>query len=132
MYRYLTPEDIPHTKWRPPFSWFFLRVCSREMGRRILTQPSILELSKEHLKDLLRNHSYHCSERYIHRWLDILEQGVDAVAHVLCSPDDNESQVLRSVMPIPLYELLSPDERDEIRKGVISEVKTLRKLNSEV
>ena len=125
MLHYLTPDDLPKTSWHPPVSWFVSRVCWREIGRRLHHHPELIEQSRRHLDGVLRSGDYSCSPRYIQQWQDLLSRGIQPVIQVLMSPDDDVSQVLRSCTPRPIRGLLSPEERDILRDGVVREMKEL-------
>lgn len=125
MLHYLTNDDLPKTSWRPPVSWFVSRVLWREVGRRLPLHPELIEHSQKHLETVLVSGDYTCSPRYIRQWQELLGRGLDSVVDVLTSPDDDLSQVLRSCTPKPIRSLLDPNEVQEIRDGVMREVKQL-------
>ena len=122
MSQLLTTEDLNHPGWVPPVSWFVSRVCWREVGRRLSQNPDVIEQSKKHLDSQLVSGDYSCSPVYLRRWKELLDGGLSPVLEVLNSPDDNQSQVLRSCTPMPIRRLLPPEERDVILSKVKEEM----------
>lgn len=121
----LTIDDLNQTGWNPPVSWFVSRVCWREVGRRLVSNPEVLQVSRQFIRDSLESGDYQCSPKYLRDWSRILDQGLDSVVQVLTSPDDGESQVLRSCTPLPIRRLLPPHVREEILVRVRKEVEKI-------
>ncbi len=127
MYRYLTPDDRSAKDWEPPVSWFVSRVLWREVATRLEDQPELLEQSRHYIERALETGQFSCSRVYVERWQEILEGGLESVKAVLCSNDDDRSQVLRSCSPFPLLKALSQHERDDLRQRVRNEVLLFRR-----
>ena len=125
MSKLLTNDDLNHTGWIPPVSWFVSRVCWREVGNRLRSHPEVIEQSRQYVDQVLEDGSHHCSPNYLRDWKEILEGGISSVEKVLMSPDDGKNQVLKTCSPMPLKRLLSPEERNQIHSRVKQEVKEL-------
>lgn len=123
MSKLLTNEDWMHPHWNPPVSWFVSRVLCREISNRLPDHPEAIDQSINYLREMLHTGDSHCSPRYLRQWLTVLDGGVGRVQEVLTSPDDDQSQVLRSCLPRPLGVLLSPIEVEEIRMRVSKETR---------
>ena len=126
MYHYLTSDDLTTTDWNPPVSWFVSRVFWREVGSRLKNNPEVVEQSKDYVDLVLKSGEFSCSRIYLEQWKKILDEGLENVVSVLCSVDDDRSQVLRSCSPLPLLKVLSEQEREALREGVRKEVLRFR------
>lgn len=122
----LTPADCSTGTWLPPVSWYQSRVLWREVGRRLSHHPEVLATARTYLEIALETGEHACSPQYLHRWRELIEQGIAAVVEVLTSVDDNEGQVLRSCSPAPFLSLISEQERNRLFDLVKWEVRALR------
>ena len=122
MYRYLTSDDLTTKGWNPPVSWFVSRVFWREVGSRLRNHPELVEQSKDYVGRVLESGEFSCSRIYLERWRKILDEGLERVISVLCSVDDDHSQVLRSCSPLPLLGIVSDQEKETLREDVRKEV----------
>lgn len=122
MERLLSTSDFLHQDWSPPLSWFQSRVYWREIGKRLPEHPEILKNSQEYVESVLQSGNHSCSKEYLQTWKGLLEQGMSSVLSVLLSPDDENSQVLRSCSPLPLMGLISDEERLRLYEQVKEEI----------
>ena len=88
----------------------FSLAAHRLAVRRLREQPKRLDEAREVIRRWRAQTApqpAHC-DPYWEEWDRLLAQGVDAVEHVICSPDDHAA-TLRSVSPLGRF--VSPAER---------------------
>jgi DNA-binding Lrp family transcriptional regulator len=82
------------------------KVLHREVGKKLLRQPELLEVARVRLERMRVTTPY--SQKYIDRWVSLLSGPIESVLQVL-GADDEDSRALRHVSPFA--GLLTEQER---------------------
>lgn len=125
----VTKQDHMRPGWKPPTSWFQSRAYWRVAAERVFERQDLVEEAIERLKEDLQRTPRDHGHPYLVEWMEILLAGPVAISKVLTSPDDDKSQVLRSMCPI--RGLVSQEERSLIYQRVANEVASFRREHQE-
>lgn len=92
----------------------FTLAFHRQAIARLRRDARLLEQARGTLQRWRQQRGYTRSDAYLDQWARLLEGGVDEVERAVCG-EDERAATLRNASPLGF--ILSPDEREEVRRA---------------